>query len=73
MNSVTCDDLVGQKMEKLMPACRAASGIQMDAVKGASRWSVGGIGFVVGLNTASKRMLTVDVVIQREMCDDGKG
>ena len=63
MNGGTCNDAVGWKMEKLMPACRAASGIQTDAVKGASRWSVGGIGFVVCLNKAAKRMLTVNVVV----------
>ena len=30
-NGVTCDDMVGDKMKKLMSACGATDGIQMNA------------------------------------------
>ena len=56
-----CDAFVGGKMKEFVSV--GGSGIQADAVEGASRRSVGGVGFVVGLNTAAKRMLTLDVAI----------
>ena len=73
MNSGACDDTVGGKMQQFMSASRASNGIQMDAVKCESRRGVAGMWFVVGLNTAAKGVLTIDVVIQRKMCDDGTG
>ena len=69
-NGVTCDDLVGDKMKKLMSACRATDGIQTSAVKGARSNSVGWIVFLVGLDKAAKRMLEIDVAVQRKSRDD---
>ena len=71
MNDGACDDTVGWKMKQFMSAGGASNGVQVDAVKGASRRGVAGVRFVVGLNTAAKRMLTIDVAVQRKMCDDG--
>ena len=58
-------------MQKLMSAGWASVGVQANAVKGAGSRGVGGVRFVVGLNTESKRMLTIGVVVERKMCDDG--
>ena len=70
-DSVACDVFVGGKMKQFVSAGGAANRIQVDAVKGASRRSVGGVWFVVGLNVAAKRMLTIEVAVQRKMSDDG--
>ena len=53
-----------------MTAGWASSGVQVNAVEGASQ-GVGGVRFVVGLNAGPKWMLAVGVAIQRKMCDDG--
>ena len=70
VNAVTGDDFARCKMKKLMAACRATGGVQMSAVKSAGCNSVGWIGLVVGLNEAAKRMLEVDVAVQRKARDD---
>ena len=73
MNDGACDDAVGGKMEQFVSTGGAANRIQADAVQGVCHLSVGGMWFVVGLNTAAKGMLTIDVAIQRKMCDDSMG
>ena len=70
MNGVASDDFACQKRKKLVSAGRAADGIQMNAVKGACSNSVGWIVFLVGLNKAAKRMLEINVVVQRKSRDD---
>ena len=54
-----------------MTAGWASDGVQVNAVEGAGSRGVGGVRFIVGLNTGPKWMLAVGVVIQRKMCDDG--
>ena len=73
MNNGACDDTVGWEMEQFMSPSRASNGIQVDAVWGASRRSVARMWFVDGLNTVAKGVLTIDIAIQRKMCDDGTG
>ena len=53
-----------------MAAGEASVGVQVNAIKGAGCWGVGRIRFVVGLNTGSKGMLTIGVVVKGKMCDD---
>ena len=73
MNNGACDDMVGGKMEQFISAGRASNGIQADAVWGASRRSVAGMWFVIGLNMAAKGVLVIDVAVQKKMCDDSMG
>ena len=53
-----------------MTAGRPSDGVQVDAVKGAGSRGVGWFGLIIGLNAGAKRMLTIEIAVQRKAGDD---